>query len=130
IRLVGHDGDPVDERDAVRELPKRVRLGERVAAPRPAGELAERALNLQVRQLPSHIVDCTMLRRSVLAALALTLGARLAHAQDPVSHPWPRFIAGAVTSILAHEAGHVGTSLALGARPTFGFDDGRPTVYS
>lgn len=46
------------------------------------------------------------------------------------AHYWRSFIAGAATSLLLHEAAHVGTSLALGARPTFGFDRGRPTVYS
>jgi len=45
-------------------------------------------------------------------------------------HYWRDFVAGAATSLLLHEAAHVGTSLALGARPTFGFDRGRPTVYS
>jgi hypothetical protein len=45
-------------------------------------------------------------------------------------HYWRNFVAGAATSLLLHEAAHVGTSLALGARPTFGFDRGRPTVYS
>ncbi|HEY4216431.1 MAG TPA: hypothetical protein VGM67_04800 [Gemmatimonadaceae bacterium] len=46
------------------------------------------------------------------------------------THYWPKLAAGAVTSILAHEAAHVGTSLALGKHPHFGFDEGRPTVYS
>jgi len=45
-------------------------------------------------------------------------------------HYWRKFVAGAATSLLLHEAAHVGTSLALGATPTFGFDRGRPTVYS
>lgn len=45
-------------------------------------------------------------------------------------HYWRDFVAGAATSLLLHEAAHVGTSLALGARPGFGFDRGRPTVYS
>lgn len=45
-------------------------------------------------------------------------------------HYWSAFAAGAAASLLLHEAGHVATSLALGARPTFGFDRGRPTVYS
>jgi hypothetical protein len=35
-----------------------------------------------------------------------------------------------MTSILLHEAAHVATSIALGARPTFGFDELRPTIYS
>jgi hypothetical protein len=29
-----------------------------------------------------------------------------------------------------HEAAHVVTALAVGGRPTFGFDKGRPTVFS
>ena len=45
-------------------------------------------------------------------------------------HYWRNFAAGFGTSILAHEAGHVGASLLLGGHPTFGFDRGRPTVYS
>jgi hypothetical protein len=38
--------------------------------------------------------------------------------------------AGFAASLLAHEAAHVTTSLVLGGHPTFGFDRGRPTVYS
>lgn len=43
---------------------------------------------------------------------------------------WRNFAAGAITSILAHEAAHVGAAIAVGGHPTFGFDRGRPTVYS
>jgi hypothetical protein len=56
--------------------------------------------------------------------------------QDSVSSPpasrhyWRDFAAGFATSLLAHETAHVVTSLALGAHPHFGFDKGRPTVYS
>jgi hypothetical protein len=45
-------------------------------------------------------------------------------------HYWRNLAAGFAASILAHEAGHVGMSYALGAHPTFGFEDGKPTVYS
>ncbi len=45
-------------------------------------------------------------------------------------HYWRYFAAGFGASILLHEAGHIGMSLALGAHPTFGFNKGRPTVYS
>jgi hypothetical protein len=48
----------------------------------------------------------------------------------PSPNYWPKLVLGAVTSILAHEAGHVGTSIALGKHPSFGFDEYRPTVYS
>lgn len=40
------------------------------------------------------------------------------------------FAFGFVTSILAHEAGHVIAAYAVGGRPSFGFDKGRPTIYS
>jgi hypothetical protein len=46
------------------------------------------------------------------------------------SHFKTRFALGIVTSILAHEAGHVVAAYAVGGRPSFGFDKGRPTVYS
>ena len=45
-------------------------------------------------------------------------------------HYWRNLATGFAASILAHEAGHVGMSYALGAHPTFGFLDGKPTVYS
>jgi hypothetical protein len=48
----------------------------------------------------------------------------------PTSHFKTRFVFGFVTSILAHEAGHVVASYAVGGHPSFGFDKGRPTVYS
>jgi hypothetical protein len=37
---------------------------------------------------------------------------------------------GFVTSILAHETGHIVAAYAVGGHPTFGFDRGRPTIYS
>lgn len=45
-------------------------------------------------------------------------------------HYWRNFAAGFAASILAHEAGHVGMSYALGATPTFGLENGKPTVFS
>jgi hypothetical protein len=46
------------------------------------------------------------------------------------AHYWRHFAAGFAASLLAHETAHVVTALAVGGRPTFGFDKGRPTVYS
>ncbi len=43
---------------------------------------------------------------------------------------WRKLAAGFATSIIAHEAGHVGMSYALGAHPYFALDHGKPTVYS
>ncbi|MEO6778141.1 MAG: hypothetical protein ABI194_01700 [Gemmatimonadaceae bacterium] len=71
-----------------------------------------------------------------LAALSLApLRAVAAQSADSTNHTttdhyWRNFAAGFATSILAHEAGHVGMSYALGARPYFGFEGGKPTVYS
>ena len=43
---------------------------------------------------------------------------------------WPRVALGFATSVAAHEAAHILTSYAVGARPRFGVTKGRPTVYS
>ena len=45
-------------------------------------------------------------------------------------HYWRRMAAGFATSLLAHEGAHVVTAAVVGGHPTFGFDKGRPTVYS
>jgi hypothetical protein len=43
---------------------------------------------------------------------------------------WPIFAVGFVSSILAHEGGHVVAAYAVGGKPSFGFNKGRPTIYS
>jgi hypothetical protein len=43
---------------------------------------------------------------------------------------WRRFALGFGSSILAHETAHFATAYAVGAHPHFGFDHGRPTVFS
>jgi hypothetical protein len=50
--------------------------------------------------------------------------------QSSHTHFKTRFALGFISSILAHEAGHVIASYAVGGHPYFGFDKGRPTVYS
>jgi hypothetical protein len=63
----------------------------------------------------------------LLAAPAVVRG------QDPARASggyWRRFALGFASSILVHEAAHVGASLAMGSSPSFGFDRLRPTVYS
>lgn len=45
-------------------------------------------------------------------------------------HYWRNFAAGFTSSIVAHEAGHIGIALALGARPHLGLESGKPTVFS
>jgi hypothetical protein len=43
---------------------------------------------------------------------------------------WTAFVLGFSSSVLFHEAGHVAASLALGARPRFAMEKGRPTIFS
>lgn len=73
----------------------------------------------------------------LLALAALVAAAGWAGAQDASiavarrpAHYWRDFAAGFAASLLAHEGAHVATALAVGGRPTLGFDKGRPTVYS
>ena len=76
---------------------------------------------------------------TALALSGLASGAANASAQSTPSDSPPATLSptywrdvgyGATASLLLHEAGHVITALALGARPTFGFDALRPTIYS
>jgi hypothetical protein len=75
-----------------------------------------------------------LLVRGALAAwLCLSTAAAAQQADSGQMQPardWRRFAAGAAASLLAHEGAHVVTAVLVGARPTFGFDRGRPTVYS
>jgi hypothetical protein len=41
-----------------------------------------------------------------------------------------RFAVGFITSILAHESGHIIAAYAVGGHPSFGFNRWRPTIYS
>jgi hypothetical protein len=73
--------------------------------------------------------------RCVALLLALPVGGALrGQAPDAAAaghdHTWLRFGAGFVSSILVHEAAHVTASLVMHRTPTFGFDKGRPTIYS
>ena len=43
---------------------------------------------------------------------------------------WSLFATGFASSILAHEGAHVAAAYAVGGRPSFGFNEGRPTIYS
>ena len=60
-----------------------------------------------------------------------TADSRVVRQPPPRSpHYWTYLAAGAATSLALHEAGHIMTSIALGAHPSFGFNEGRPTIYS
>ena len=81
-------------------------------------------------------------RAFTLVACALALGTRLQAqaapadssaktvAPVPQKHYKLRFALGFVSSILAHESGHVIASYAVGGHPSFGFNKWRPTIYS
>lgn len=71
-----------------------------------------------------------MLLASPLRAQVTPAADSAAQVTPSRDHYWRSLGAGFATSLLAHEAAHVVTSLALGKRPSFGFDKGRPTVYS
>jgi hypothetical protein len=43
---------------------------------------------------------------------------------------WTLFATGFASSILAHEGAHIAAAFAVGGRPSFGFNMGRPTIYS
>lgn len=51
-------------------------------------------------------------------------------ARSGASHWWQLFAGGFASSILAHEGGHIVAAYVVGGRPTFGLNEGRPTIYS
>lgn len=69
-------------------------------------------------------------------AAAQSVSADSAHAPRASLAPVPqphyrlRFALGFVSSIVAHESGHVIASFAVGGHPSFGFNRWRPTIYS
>lgn len=74
---------------------------------------------------------------SLVAFLMLVLAPRVTLAQFQTADSvrlapnyWNRLAFGVATSILLHEAAHITTAYVLGARPSFGFDKARPTVFS
>lgn len=92
-------------------------------------------LRANVTRRRAHVAVALLL----LAVLPLAPFARLAAQKDSVasaaqprdaSRYWRHLVAGAATSILLHEAGHVITARAIGGHPSFGFDKLRPTIYS
>src|SRR4051794_13296530 len=53
-----------------------------------------------------------------------------AEATQGHGHWWSLFVGGFASSILAHESAHIVASYAVGGRPSFGLNAGRPTIYS
>jgi hypothetical protein len=65
-----------------------------------------------------------------VAALPVSVAAQEADSVRLSANYWPKLMAGAITSILLHETGHIAAALIIGDSPTFGFDKLRPTIYS
>ena len=68
-----------------------------------------------------------------LSAIAASAIASSAAAQGrPASHAHFRrnLALGFLTSLAAHESAHLAAAYAVGSHPSFGFDKGRPTIYS
>jgi hypothetical protein len=146
IHVVGGTRQAIDEADAVGEAIEGERLGEHVSPARPPGKPPEGTLNLEIGEFLSHIASrlrvgrrwrfyTTPAVRAIALSLCWLVVAIPCRGQDSTASTigslyWRRFGEGAITSILLHEAAHVATALALGARPSFGFDELRPTIYS
>jgi hypothetical protein len=71
-----------------------------------------------------------MLAASRAPAQAVGSDSTTRHAPVAQPHYKLRFVLGFATSILAHEGGHVVAAYAVGGHPSFGFNKGRPTIYS
>lgn len=82
------------------------------------------------RALRVLVLAATLAHPLVAQTTAPAAGADSIPAPRGARHYWRAFAAGFATSLLAHESAHVVTSYAVGSHPTFGFDKGRPTVYS
>ena len=73
-----------------------------------------------------------------MALFFTATGARAQNAPTPhqTSSRWSRtrwwsvFATGFASSVLAHEAGHIAAAYIVGGKPSFGFNEGRPTIYS
>jgi hypothetical protein len=71
-----------------------------------------------------------ILPRDVPAQAVSADSSARAAAPVPRKHYKLRFALGFVSSILAHESGHIIASYAVGGHPSFGFNKWRPTIYS
>jgi hypothetical protein len=148
IRPVSRLGDRGNEVDSVEKLPELVGLRDGVAPPTPTRKSPKFSLYRNIRKTLSHrFAPDTSLRKNIaslrlprlraacLGVVAMAASPTIAHAQTsmsaaPANHYWRNLAMGFGTSILAHETAHVLTAYAVGAHPHFGFDRGRPTIFS
>ena len=85
---------------------------------------------MPLRALPCVLAIALPLLAPVRAVRAQAAVVDTSHVLPRAAHYWRDFAAGAASSLLAHEMAHVVTAVAVGGRPTLGFDKARPTVYS
>jgi hypothetical protein len=148
IHVVGDARQTIDEANAVRKSVERERLRQHAAAPRPTGKPPERTLDLEIGEFLSHFASRVRVDRrwkfynrpairAITTFVALLAIAAPCRAQDSTAAKmttrpayWVQFSAGAISSLLFHEAAHIATSYAVGGHPTFGFDNLRPTIFS
>jgi hypothetical protein len=78
----------------------------------------------------SLVLALVILSRDVPAQAVSADSTRETAAPVPQRHYKLRFALGFVSSILAHESGHIIASYAVGGHPSFGFNKWRPTIYS
>src|SRR5690349_1199651 len=94
------------------------------------------------RQARRRFVSCRGFTGAMAAVLALAIVAqpiaaqtpgdslRLSRDGRPARRWWGLFATGFASSILAHEGAHIAAAFAVGGRPSFGLNEGRPTIYS
>ncbi|MEO5814429.1 MAG: hypothetical protein ABIT20_04010 [Gemmatimonadaceae bacterium] len=80
--------------------------------------------------LRAFVILAALAQPSLAQAVAPVTGADSTPTPRDGQDYWRDFAAGFAASLLAHESAHVVTSYAVGSHPSFGFDTGRPTVYS
>lgn len=80
--------------------------------------------------ITDRLRHASLLVSALVGLSPAVLAAQTADSVRLAPNYWQRLTLGVTTSILLHEAGHIATSFAVGGRPSFGFDELRPTIYS
>lgn len=97
-------------------------------SPGPVGHLQP-----DVRRLGGQILSLVALLAAAAAIPLRAQGLRdttISVGRSGGSHWWQLFAGGFASSILAHEGGHIVAAYVVGGKPSFGFNEGRPTIYS
>ncbi|MEP7064928.1 MAG: hypothetical protein ABI889_02735 [Gemmatimonadota bacterium] len=86
-------------------------------------------MRIRFSPVAAALLACTLAVHD-LPAQAVSADTAKTIVQSRQPHYKLRFALGFVSSILAHESGHIVASYAVGGHPSFGFNHWRPTVYS